>query len=547
MLGSLTQVVMSLIKGRGRHAATTPARSRHSTQLSLESLEDRLVPALALVGQTNLAVATLYDPHSAWIDQHIHDPAIRASVRQLDADYQLSRNDMVTIFQQVSTHLYQQNRGLSTMEYGDLETLVHNAAFFQMPDYVHNLANKVVNFDPADAHFLGTALEPGGLHAGSSAWELTALNAKWFLGLDRPALPDSATNYAWAAGTLFGNGANYRDVTQGSAADCWLIASLEETVIQAPQIINNMFIDNGDGTYTVRFFRPTNNYSVLGPHVTSEYVTVDRYLPADSSGRFVVANMGASLSDPSNKLWVALAEKAYAQLDESGWTGRPADQRVNSYASLDWGYSSNALSQIAGHPATSGALAGMLATTLESDFLAHRLITFDTGATVANNVVPSHVYAMLGYFGSGANAVFVLANPWGTHAVVNGQDGSMLFLTLNQMVGAGFEAWTELNLQSNSTVVAVTSVRTLAGAGVLSPGGDATPHLQTQVCPPIVVTQQRLTDGDSLQVRYALPADDLALPHSGPSDQSNKSATSIDLMPYSPYEHVLHYVFGKSA
>jgi hypothetical protein len=431
----------------------------------LEILEDRLVPAVALLSTNTATIATLYNPTAAWIDQNIHDPSIHALVRQLDADYQLSRNDMLTVFQQVSANLYQQDRGLSATEYNDLETLVHNAAFFQMPDYVHNLANKVVNYDPADANYQGTSLEPGSsLQAGSSAWVLTALTDKWFLGLDRPTLPSSATHYAWAAGTLFGTGANYKDVTQGWAADCWLVGSLEETVIQSPQIISNMFIDNGDGTYTVRFYRPTP----AGLYMTSEYVTVDGYLPADSSNHFVEANKGASISDPSNKLWVALAEKAYAQLDESGWTGRPAAQQVNSYASLDWGWSSNGLSQITGHPASSGALSGTLATTFETDFLAGRLITFGTGASVANDVVPSHVYPLWGYFGSGANAVFVLPNPWGTHAVVNGQDGSMLFLTLDQMIYAGFNGWTEVNLQQTSTVVGVVNASATAGASLPS-------------------------------------------------------------------------------
>jgi len=87
---------------------------------------------------------------------------------------------------------------------------------------------------------------------------------------------------------------------------------------------------------------------------------------------------------------------------------------------------------------------------------------------VANDVVPSHVYPLWGYFGSGANAVFVLPNPWGTHAVVNGQDGSMLFLTLDQMIYAGFNGWTEVNLQQTSTVVGVVNASATAGASLPS-------------------------------------------------------------------------------
>src|SRR5262249_60731869 len=96
--------------------------------------------------------------------------------------------------------------------------------------------------------------------------------------------------------------------------------------------------DNGEGTFTVRFFRSG----------VAEYVTGDRFLPTDSSGRPVYSSFGRRYDDPGNELWVALAEKAYAQLNESGWIGQDG---TNSYAGIDGGYGDDALRQITGGPA----------------------------------------------------------------------------------------------------------------------------------------------------------------------------------------------------
>ena len=55
-------------------------------------------------------------------------------------------------------------------------------------------------------------------------------------------------------------------------------------------------------------------------------------LPTYSGGWFLYANMGDHASSSSNVLWVALAEKAYAQMNEAGWL-RPASWGggTNSY------------------------------------------------------------------------------------------------------------------------------------------------------------------------------------------------------------------------
>ena len=74
--------------------------------------------------------------------------------------------------------------------------------------------------------------------------------------------------YAEAAGSLFCFGPSETDVDQGSVGDCYFLASLGSVADRDPGRIEDIFTDNGDGTFTVRFFRDGN----------AEYVTVDRFL-----------------------------------------------------------------------------------------------------------------------------------------------------------------------------------------------------------------------------------------------------------------------------
>ncbi|MGA2621193.1 MAG: C2 family cysteine protease [Thermoguttaceae bacterium] len=121
--------------------------------------------------------------------------------------------------------------------------------------------------------------------------------------------PAAATAYSPISGTLFSpNGPSYLDVQQGYVGGCWLLASLAEVAARYPQDIRSMFtaagttVENGAtvSLYTVRFF---NSVGV------AEYVTVDTELPSG----------GTYYDQPVNGvLWVALAEKAYAEANGAG-------------------------------------------------------------------------------------------------------------------------------------------------------------------------------------------------------------------------------------
>ena len=225
-----------------------------------------------------------------------------------------------------------------------------------MADNVRVLASKVVNGSVANVQFQGHVL--GNLAAGSSASQLELLIDKHFFGMDHPAnlIPttnDSAARYityGYASGGLFGtDGApSLTDIHQGALGDCYFLASLGAVVAQSPSAIGNMFADNGDGTFTVRFFAETN-----GKVGSADYVTVDRWLPIDVS---TVQSSGMQFADYdflNEGLWVALAEKAYVQFSEEGLNQRQSSAYSsyvpNNYGSIEGGFGVLTMPSITGH------------------------------------------------------------------------------------------------------------------------------------------------------------------------------------------------------
>ena len=139
--------------------------------------------------------------------------------------------------------------------------------------------------------------------------------------------PATTATYTPVSGSLFGpNGPSYQDVKQGGLGDCWLLASLAEVAARDPADIRNMFtadgitVENGSvvSVYTVRFFDSAG---------AAAYVTVDTELPTSS---------GSTIYDqPVNGvLWVALAEKAYAEANGARIVTTSC-MGSDSYASLE--------------------------------------------------------------------------------------------------------------------------------------------------------------------------------------------------------------------
>jgi hypothetical protein len=339
-------------------------------------------------------------PKADWFTAAVSTPTLQTLARTDAADGTLSRADWLQLFAQV-----EQNGAVSVTEIHDLDDLLHPTTVkssltpgYAIPGAVQNLADKVVDGNSANATYLGAAL--GNLHSGSTATQLTDLVGKWFYGTDHP-LAAASTTYRMVSGSLFQNGPSYTDITQGQIGDCYFVAALAGVAKFSPQVIQQMVTDNGDGTYTIRFY----NAGV------TDYVTVDRSLATTSSGAIEYAGVGGgNFSNSGNELWVALIEKAYAQINQEGWLGHGA---ANSYAAIDSGYSDLAIEQITGANAAWTWATNATAATLISKVATGKYAVLGSKQTnPGNGVIESHGYALIGY--SAATGKFTLYNPWGS-------------------------------------------------------------------------------------------------------------------------------------
>jgi hypothetical protein len=283
----------------------------------------------------------------------------------------------------------------------------------------------------------------------------------WFMGGRHPVASDvwdhshSAANdfgYASAQGTLFG-GSNHDQVDpsiikQGGIGDCYFLAGLGEVALRSPQAIRSMFIDNGDGTFTVRFFKGA----------VADYVTVDRSLPVNTSGQFVYDGTFAAANNSSNVLWAALAEKAYVQENASGWIGQDGSYSYNgmdaTHDGINGGDCGLAMSQVYGSASTWTSMGSTSFTAIWSAWASGQMITFASkgDATSRNpSVEGNHCYILSNvipaYTGNPAQPYiyeYVLQNPWGN---VDPSKPQYIVLDYQGLMNA-FDGWAAMAPQS---------------------------------------------------------------------------------------------------
>jgi hypothetical protein len=337
-----------------------------------------------------------------WFDTHVTDAALRSLGHSLYGDGQINRSDMIALLRSA-----EDGNVIDGTEMSDLRAIVANTSLFGSLDYVDQLASDIVNGSVANAKYLGQAL--GNLSAGSASTKMENLIGKWFLGTDHPDATGDVyhqfSSYRAFSGSLFVGGATYQDIHQGYLGDCYFMSTLGEVALRNGSAITNMFIVNGDGTYTVKFFNAGR----------ATYVTVDNQLPTDRNGRLIFAGLGMSYSSAGNELWTALAEKAYVQLNELGWerTGLSGNGQ-NKYTAIEGGY----IFASQGHVTGQGTVAFVMTSsgTSFSAFVtawnAGKSIGFASKSSPASSsVVGGHAYAVVGY--NATNQTVTLFNPWG--------------------------------------------------------------------------------------------------------------------------------------
>lgn len=328
----------------------------------------------------------------------------------------------------------------------------------------------------------------GAYNSAGTSWSL-AKQAATVLHPTTPGLPaiDGPVTYTPVNGTLFGpKGPTFLDVQQGQAGDCWLLASLAEVAARQPQLISSMFTSLGTeaengvavSLYDVRLYSPNG---------TPEHFIVDSELPTSAQINTAFGTVydhpvgGSNAVNGSSVpvLWVALAEKAYAE-----YLG-------NSYGKLNGGDPSTAFHAIAGQSAPYSI--GINPTNIASAWSHNEFIVLDSSSSPTNHyVVNDHAYALVGY--NASNNTFTLFNPWGTNmsgwAPVpqsNGQPDygwttvSAVFLSQNfvgQNMGAEAAASTGYAARGVD-ILTQTAGPVAAGTGFSSAGQSVEPVLQS--------------------------------------------------------------------
>ena len=309
------------------------------------------------------------------------------------ADSQLTRTEMIQVLRFAGT-----DGIVDATELTFLRQIIATGSAYAMPAYVRELAKDVVNANPANAKFKGSTA--GNLTAGSSSTLLNNLVDKWFLGADEPVMSGSGLSYQTVVGNLFNGAPSRNDAKQGQLGDCYFIAAVASLADKNVDAVRNLFIDNNDGTYTVRFYADSNR--------AADYVTVNRKLPT-RSGRLEYSGYGLSATSSATTVWIALAEKAYAQWNETGNSGRDG---TNTYASIEGGWMSYVNAQVLGTSSSNYSFSTTPKQTLINAISGNKAITLGTKSTVADGLVGGHAYSVTGY--NASTDTFTLYNPWGT-------------------------------------------------------------------------------------------------------------------------------------
>jgi hypothetical protein len=263
------------------------------------------------------------ETYPSWIDS-LNDDQIRASMIAADVGGTVSEAGMAALFQNLVDVLNAENSTLSATQVADLQTIAANLNVGETASsYLTYITHALADGNPANATFTGgqaSASPLGDLAVGATATQIQELADKWLYGTDLPLNTyRGGIIYAPAPFDLplfAGGGPSMDDINQGYVGDCYFVSALAEIAYQNPSLITSMFVDNGNGSYGVRFY-------VNG---SPEWVTVSNQL----------ANAGTFLNRDPGALWASLAEQAFAQL------------RGNDFYAIEGGYGENSLEQLTG-------------------------------------------------------------------------------------------------------------------------------------------------------------------------------------------------------
>ena len=203
--------------------------------------------------------------------------------------------------------------------------------------------------------------------------------------------------------------------------DCYAMSAFAAVAAMMPDKITGALKENGDGTYTARFF------DVSKTPQSEVHITIDGQLPVNNGS--LRYGKGADRSE----LWVPLLEKAYAQwtggYDVMGKGGSPGDEMA----------------------ALTGNSGGQLPLTPGDEKDIHALLMFsikDKHALVASThsedqnalytgtgIYADHGYTVLGAEEKDGKLLVTLRNPWGeVEPGGNGKDDGVFKLEMKDFL-----------------------------------------------------------------------------------------------------------------
>lgn len=330
-----------------------------------------------------------------WFSKNLLNQNLVSLARNLASDGDLSRQNMLDIFRHV-----QKDAVIDGNEIKDLKKLVSADTPFSMVDSVKWLSTQVAS--GASVNMKANEFE-------------SSLVGRWFLGTIAPTPVYNGRNltYVELKGNLFGsaNEARIGDIKQGSFNNCTFLAALGATFDRqsddsgktSSSVINSMITDNGDDTYTVRFYS----------NGEAQYVTVDRRI-VTSGGNIFGAKAGSSTnpSNTNNVMWVSLVEKAYAQ-----WYEWKYDNLYPGYSiSGNANYLFRPLEFITGQQANNHTTSTISFSNLETALANGQAITTQRNSVNGHTqyIVAAHAYSVTNvYTNTNGEQRVVVRNPWG--------------------------------------------------------------------------------------------------------------------------------------
>src|SRR5579859_3580489 len=359
---------------------------------------------------------------------------------------------------------------VTSAEFTSLQTIAsHLNNGLSTSSYVASVFTQLVDGSPANATWTGGSTTPvalGNLTVGTTTTQMNELIGKWFLGTDlpnpnvnadpttTPFLPTYSVNPAPLYGST--GAAAISDISQAHIGDCNFLSGLIDMVANHPSELASMLVDNGNGTYGVRFFINGNE----------TWVTVNNELPMQN-GLPVYANAFAVGTQPQ---WAELIEKAYAQLSSTGETTNGA---VNSYSNINADDPIKVLQELTGCSSVSNYAITTANLGADKQVLLNALACHDDvvlnspyGATELTNssgqttLVSAHAFAVLGY--DNATGDFIIRNPWGVQN--NTSFVPQFELSLAQLASVGASFFIDNSASQSSSVSIVGSPQQVLAA-----------------------------------------------------------------------------------